>query len=359
MNKKLTISLLLGAALSGLTLHLAFRNVPVKALLDYLSTINYWWIGPTILLVLAGFCLRVVRWRIILRQTGKVSYWQAFHPLMIGFMMNCVFPGRIGEFARPVILKKNHHIPIATGLATVAAERMFDFALLIGLLLLVSGTITSKPDLAVECFGVRLSSSRLTAAAWLMIGSSITLLAALVLIAVSWTRHVIKQTIVVLTRPLCRRQRRFGRIAAKLTDFCLSLIDNFALGLEMVRNPGRLLGCIGLSVMIWGLAALSFLVFSLGCPGASLDFTEWITVMVVISFVIALPSVPGFWGLWEAGGVFALALFGVAEKDALGFTLVNHAVQMFPVVAVGLVSAWMTSVNILQLKIIHQAQAGT
>jgi hypothetical protein len=359
MNKKLTISLLLGAALSGLTLYLAFRNVPVKALLDYLRTINYWWIGPTVLLVLAGFCLRVVRWRIILRQTDKVSYWQAFHPLMIGFMMNCVFPGRIGEFARPVILKKNHHIPLATGLATVAAERMFDFALLIGLLVLVSGTITSKPDLVVECFGVRLSSSQLTAAAWLMIGSSITLLVLLALIAVSWTRQAIKQTIVVLTRPLCMREGRFGRIAAKLIDFCLSLIDNFAIGLDMVRNPKRLLGCIGLSVMIWGLAALSFLVFSLGCPGASLDLTGWITVMVVISFVIALPSVPGFWGLWEAAGVFALALFGVTEKNALGFTLVNHAVQMFPVIAVGLVSAWMTSVNILQLKITHQAQSGT
>ena len=359
MNKKLMISLLLGAALSGLTLYLAFRNVPMQALLNYLSTINYWWIGPTVLLVVAGFCLRVVRWRIILRQTGTVSYWQAFHPLMIGFMMNCVFPGRIGEFARPVLLKKNHHIPIATGLATVAAERMFDFTLLISLLVLVSGTITSKPDLAVECFGVHLSSGRLTAAAWLMIGSSITLLAFLALIAVSWTRQVIKQVIVALTRPLCMRVGRSGRLATKLTDFGVSLIDNFAEGLAMVRNPKRLLSCIGLSVMIWGLAALSFLVFSLGCPGTSLDLTGWITVMVVISFFIALPSVPGFWGLWEAAGVFALALFGVTEKDALGFTLVNHAVQMFPVVAVGLVSAWMTSVNILQLKITHQAQPGT
>jgi hypothetical protein len=73
-------------------------------------------------------------------------------------------------------------------------------------------------------------------------------------------------------------------------------------------------------------------------------------MMVIICFVIALPSVPGFWGLWEAGGVFALMLFGVAEKDAAGFTLANHAVQMFPVILVGMLSAWINGINIMQVS---------
>jgi glycosyltransferase 2 family protein len=53
--------------------------------------------------------------------------------------------------------------------------------------------------------------------------------------------------------------------------------------------------------------------------------------------------------LWEAGGVFALSIFGIAEKDALGFTLVNHACQIFPVIIIGIASALITSVNILRL----------
>ena len=53
----------------------------------------------------------------------------------------------------------------------------------------------------------------------------------------------------------------------------------------------------------------------------------------------------------EAGGVFALSIFGVAEKDALGFTLVNHAGQVFPVIIIGLISALITSVNILNLTL--------
>ena len=350
MNKKLLMSLILGALLSGAALYLAFRNVPVVELLSYLKSINYWWIGPTVILVLASFVLRVVRWQIILRQAGVVTYWRAFHPLMIGFMMNCVLPGRIGELARPIILKKNENIPVATGLGTVAAERVFDFITLIGLLVLISGTIAGRPDLTVECFGVRLTSQRLTAAAWMMVSSSIALLLFLALIAVPGSRRLIKGIILSLTRPLSSGNRSAGRFVRRLTDFFLNLIDNFAVGLMMVQNPGRLLSCVGLTILIWGLSALIYPVFALGCPGISLNMTGWITVMVVICFFIALPSVPGFWGLWEAAGVFAMALFGVSEKDALGFTLANHAAQVFPVIAVGLTSAWLTSVNILRLS---------
>jgi len=50
--------------------------------------------------------------------------------------------------------------------------------------------------------------------------------------------------------------------------------------------------------------------------------------------------------LWEAGGVFALSLFGVTQKDALGFTLINHAIHIFPVIIFGLVSAWVTGVSL-------------
>jgi uncharacterized membrane protein YbhN (UPF0104 family) len=101
---------------------------------------------------------------------------------------------------------------------------------------------------------------------------------------------------------------------------------------------------------IWVLTAFSYLIFAFGCPGINLSFMELTTVMVIICFAVALPSVPGFWGLWEAGGVFALSIHGVAEKDALGFTLVNHATQIFPVIGIGLISALIISVNILQLS---------
>jgi hypothetical protein len=44
-----------------------------------------------------------------------------------------------------------------------------------------------------------------------------------------------------------------------------------------------------------------------------------------------------------------MLLFGVSENEAAGYTLANHAVQIVPVVLVGLVSAWICGVNIRQV----------
>jgi hypothetical protein len=55
--------------------------------------------------------------------------------------------------------------------------------------------------------------------------------------------------------------------------------------------------------------------------------------------------------LWEAAGVFALSLFGVSAREAAGFTLANHALQVFPVILLGLISAMAISVNIRQMSL--------
>jgi len=85
---------------------------------------------------------------------------------------------------------------------------------------------------------------------------------------------------------------------------------------------------------------------------------EILICMVIICFFIALPSVPGYWGLWEAGGMFSLTLFGIAPKNAAGFTLMNHAVQLFPIIIIGLVSAWITGVNIWNASDSEKMPAG-
>ena len=105
LTGKYGLSLLVGSTVSIAALYFAFRNIPFKDLLTYLLSINYFWIIPSIAVIMIVFSLRAVRWRYILASDHSVGYWQAFHPLMIGFMLNCILPGRVGEFARPVVLK--------------------------------------------------------------------------------------------------------------------------------------------------------------------------------------------------------------------------------------------------------------
>jgi uncharacterized protein (TIRG00374 family) len=146
-----------------------------------------------------------------------------------------------------------------------------------------------------------------------------------------------------------------SKIQETISKPLVAFVENFAEGFSLVKYPKKIITCLGLSLMIWYFSALSIYIMALGCPGIRLSFLEIAAVMIIICFFIALPSAPGFWGIWEAGGVFALSLFGVSTKDAAGFTLANHAVQTIPVIFIGLGSAVITGVNIWKVAFEERA----
>jgi hypothetical protein len=140
-------------------------------------------------------------------------------------------------------------------------------------------------------------------------------------------------------------------IKNKVCDPAIHILKNIAQGFELIKYPKKIFVCACYSTLIWGLQISSYYLFSLGSPGIDLTYLEITAVMVIICFFISLPSVPGWWGLWEAGGVFALSLFGISAKDAAGFTLANHAIQVIPVILIGLHSAMLLSVNIRRISL--------
>jgi len=349
MQKKWLFSLILGLILSGFTMYLAFRNVPFAQLAAYVRTIHYAWLVPMVLLVLLTFVLRTFRWQLILKGHQPISFREAWHPLMIGFMMNCILPGRVGEIARPTLLRQQNGVPITTGLATVASERIFDIFFLIVLFALVFGSIARQPDLEIAFGSYRLNSQTLQTIAWAMIRLAGALLLGLCIVVIPWTRRQLKGLIAFGAFRIGSIIPGMKKITDRAVGFIVKLIDNVAAGLGLVRHPRRLMVCGALTLAIWGATLLSYHVFTLGCPGITLDLAQLTTLMVVICFFIALPSVPGFWGLWEAGGVFALSLFDIPARDAAGFTLVNHAAQIIPVIVMGWISALITGSHIMQL----------
>jgi glycosyltransferase 2 family protein len=352
MKKKLIISLAVGVLLSSAALYLAFRNVPLVDLMVYMRTIDYVWVLPAALLVIIGFVLRVVRWRVILSITEKVSFSQAYHPLMIGFMLNCILPGRVGEAARPLILRRRQAVPFATGLATVAAERLLDAAFMIVFLGLALAAIPGDSSLHVTFGSHQLNKETLDMLGKNFIKLCILLLAGALFVAFDNTRSILKRMVhampdiilIFSSDPLRERFRR--SVSLRINR----LLDHAGEGLSLFKHPCKMGVCVGITILIWFLSAVSYYIMAFGCPGVNLSLYEFSIVMVIICFFIALPSVPGFWGVWEAGGVFALSLFGVSSQTAAGFTLANHAVQMFPVILMGLLSAAALSVNIWKIS---------
>jgi uncharacterized protein (TIRG00374 family) len=351
MKKNVTISLVVGILVSAVAFYFAFRRVPFTELGIYLLSINYLWIVPSAALILATFGLRAIRWRIILSTTKQLDIWQVFHPMMIGFMLNCILPGRVGEIARPVILQKKEGVPFSTGLATVAAERVFDLILLVLLFAAVLAKVNIDVNLDVSFGGYHLNRETLMTAVSGMIKISLVLIAGVVVVSLKKAREVIAKIIMGSPSMLFVAGQNFRhKLQDKICRPLIGMMENFAAGFAMIKHPKTICLCLLLSFFIWCINAFAFFVMAQGCPGIDISYLEIFAVMIIICFFIALPSVPGFWGLWEAGGIFALALFAVPAKDAAGFTLANHALQILPVIFVGLGSAVYLGVDVWKLS---------
>ncbi len=351
MKNHLIISLVVGTVLSLAALYFAFRHVPLNDLLQYLKSINYLWTFPALILALISFFIRALRWQFILASSYRIGTWRAFHPMMIGFMINCILPGRLGELARPAILHKKEKVPFATGIATVAAERIFDVITLIVFAIITLAAIDIKPEVEIVFGDFRLNHAMLEMLFGRMILMGGLLIVGIIVISIPFIRRTIHR--VVLTLPALAffaTETTKTKIRDSVCAPLIRFVDNIALGFTLIKYPKKIMICTIYSFLVWIIAALSYYVFSLGSPGVHLSYPEMFAVMVIICLFIALPSVPGFWGVWEAGGVFAMSIFGVSTSTAAGFTLANHAVQVFPVIIVGFISAIITSVNIWQVS---------
>ena len=300
---------------------------------------------------MASFLLRVYRWQLILNSAQPVGFWQAFHPLMIGFMLNCILPGRAGEIARPLILNQKDHFPFSTGLATVAAERSFDAIVLLMLFSWMLLVVHIDPDLEISFTGYVLNKTLLMSAAKGISRVGFILLTGIILVSLDPVRNRINGLISRIPEMMVFTSQSFRKVVYERFSLVLiRFLENFAKGFQLLKDPWKMAGCFFLSVLIWGLSALSYYTMAMGAPGIDLSLAEISVVMVIVCLFISIPSAPGYWGIWEAGGVFALALFHVSAKDAAGFTLANHVFQMLPVFIVGIGSAIVTGVNVWKVS---------
>lgn len=345
-NRRAVLSFGLGLGVSAVALYFAFKNVPFDTLIEYFKTIRFRWIWPAGATVVAGLLLRALRWQLIVGAVRPVGFAAAYHPFIISFFANCVLPGRMGEILRPVVLSQRSGVPFSTGIATVATERLFDMVILLAAFPIVLAQVPLDSVREFTFHGFHLSRETLDTAVRILLRMLAVMGLGIVCLMVPAIRKRLNRLIMGVPNiiPFLAETTR-ERLREKMMAPIAGIMENVASGFTLLKTPGKLLGCVGLSALIWTLQTVSYHTLSLDCPGASLPFFQMYVVMILTCFFIVLPSVPGYWGLWEAGGVFAMSLFGIPAAEALGFTLLNHALQIFPVMLMGAVSVWITGVR--------------
>lgn len=304
------VLLLLGLAVSGITLWLALKETSSADLLTAIATIEWAWSLPMLLAYALHFWLKAVRWRVLLAPATDTTAARLYSPMILGFFANNILPARLGEAIRAVLGARRLAIKLVEVIATLVIERLFD---VLCILLLVAAALSFESRMDAELVRVV---------------RSIGLVAGLLLVAVVAATH--------WTGPLLQLAgRALGFLADSVRD---RVLGELAAGLTVMQSLKQFAPLA--AILITTLAQWLLMVFALWCSLQALD----INVPVAATFVllgatilaIMLPAAPGYFGAIQLAYVLALKPFGISASVAVSASLCFHLLTYFAVMVAGL-----------------------
>jgi uncharacterized protein (TIRG00374 family) len=263
--------------------------------------------------------VRAVRWRIMLSAGGaRARAWPVWQATAIGFMANNVLPARGGELARAYAASRLVPCRFTTALGSIAVERVFD-GLVIVLLLAVAIAAPGFP--AAATIGGRSLS---TIAAWT--GAVFVALLAFLFAVV----HAPAGALGVAGRVLRRL------LPPRAAEFLVGLSRSFIEGLSILREPRDFAWVVVWSFALWLLNGVAFYTGFLAFHLDRLPFGSALLLQGIVAIGVAIPSSPGFFGLFEYASRAGLGLYGVAAAGAVSFAVGIHLGWFLPITAIGL-----------------------
>lgn len=336
MKKKYT-QFIIGIILSAIFLYISFRNVELKRVWETIRSINYWWAIPFLIINIISMYIRAMRWQILLEPAVKMSSREVFSPLMICFALNSILPFRAGEFARAYVIQKKKKVPFSSAFGTVVVERIYDMLTIIFLFALLLLFIDFDPSLELpykfSFFGLKAKEFVLNSKLLISISRKISLLFLFALLVIVF--FIIKRTRLFLMK-LIRAMLWF--LPEKPKEFLDNIIDKFALGFDSLKSPKKIFLTIFYSLLIWLSVGWAVQFMSYGFKELSISFLQANAIVIIICIAVALPSVPGYWGIYEVGCLFAILVLGITENRnyALSFSLIIHFGQVMVSVVFGM-----------------------
>jgi glycosyltransferase 2 family protein len=305
-----------GGVLSAGLIYWTLRGISPAEVAHRLSEADPLLFAAAIICATAIFPIRALRWRTILEPVApKVPFGPLWRATAIGMMVNNVLPARAGEFARAYALKKETGIPFATGLASLVVDRLFDA---IVLLLLAAFALFDPALSGAQTLGGRPLSSFATGAG------------ALVLILLLGT-----YALIFFPTQLLRLFELFARrVSPTVEDRGRLVLQTFINGLSVLRSPGRFAAVFGWSIAHWVLNAFGiWLAFK--AVGIAAPFSAALFIQAFIALGTAVPSAPGFFGVFEYMSIEGLSVYGIGRQQAATWAIGYHLFSFVPITLIG------------------------
>jgi len=311
------------------------RSVDWGQVPAYIANVNL----PLFLLLIPGtalhFVTRAVRWHVLVaREKKDVRFRNLVAANIVGFTVSAVFPGRLGELAKPLYLARKEGLRPGFAVGTVVVERIFDMAtmcLLLGLFLLARPLFAGAWPIGSEA-GQRL-------AFWGALGVGIAAAFLVATLLLYFFRERALRVVGFILKPL----------PGKARAAVLKILREFIDGLKFFQSPSQLALYAGLSVAVWlGIILFYWVLF--------FAYHVRVPYFLVVPYVFltaigaSIPT-PGMVGGFHYFSKLALVLiFRLDPGLAAGMTLVAHAVQIAVTCALGYAILAREGLTLFQLK---------
>lgn len=239
------------------------------------------------------FLVRGLRWKLLLGGVGKPK-GMYIPQIIMSFFVNCVAPGRLGEFYRAYLMKKEGFSG-SKAFSMIVVERFFDVLSALSILCL-SAYLVFRGELPP----------------W--VSQSIQLIFAFLVAALTF--------IFVLHKSSGRFNSR------RLTE----LMEGF----QSVKSPLVLSKVMLLSLSMWVIDALH-IGSVLYAFGLVLPVDKLFLLVSGIAVVYIIPFSPGAMGFVEGAYVFILGVFGIGKDIAWSITILDRFITLWGLILVGAV----------------------
>jgi glycosyltransferase 2 family protein len=309
----------LGIALSVAALWWTLRDIDFGSVVEHIRRSNGLLLALSTVAATGIFPLRARRWRPILHSVASdLPFGPLWRATAIGMMVSNLVPARAGELARAYALaRETRRVPFTAAFASVAVDRGFDAAVV----LLLMFVAMLDPRFSTDAVVAGQPPSRVVAGGAIFVGA---VLAVLYLMA-RFPDAVVRAYEAVARRISPRLEQRGGK-----------LLRTFVSGLGVLRRPALFAEVLWWTLLHWLLNAVAFWLAFLAV-GIDAPFSAALFLQGLIAIGVALPSAPGFFGIFELFAKAGLSVYGVPDDLAVAWAISFHFLSFIPITVIG---AW-------------------
>lgn len=278
-----------------------------------LITTSPGWITLALTLMILSLLMRAVSWRETLRAALPdlpIPWLVVIRATMIGVMGSAIFPGRVGEPTRMVVMARRLPGP---------ASRTFP---------IVAGTVFSQTLTNLLALGIL---AAITFSSVPLLNGHASTLATLLIVPVSLA------FVILAGPPLVRlAQRAHNRRIRHGADIVVGLLRLARRGLIVFTRPRHGVAAVGAQLFAWALqwGSCYMVILALGLQDQATPVTA-AAVLLAVNVSAVVPATPSNVGVFQAACLVVLAAYGVGAGPGLAYGIILQAVEVATALLLG------------------------